>query len=665
MHDTLSDGARLRRWFAALLLAGVAWSVLLPLGVSAQAVADAWSKDLGATIYSVAASVDGGTVVAGRRDNIAIAFDTTGKELWQVTTNGSVYGVAISDDGVWAATASEGRRVLLLQNGQQVWEQRGSQTFTSAAITKDGGIVAAGSEDRKVYVFDRAGDKRWEYSAADAVIAVALYGGEGGFRALAGTRDSRVTLLGGGDGAQLWQVRLSFPINALAVTPDGRHIAVGDREGNVYLLDGVNGNQTWTFDAGSRVQGVGISADGQTVAAGTTNGELVVLRADGTPAQRQTLGATINALTLARGRADLVLAENTALTFAGGGAGTYAITSPPSKIIPIVSAILAALVVIGAVVSLVPWRGERGYKHIQRHSRTTGRQIWRARLSYLFLLPTVALLVVFNYYPAFSGIVHAFTVWKPGVSTEWVGLQNFRALVADRYLWIGTWNAVILIITGFLKLLMPLLVAELIFHLRNDLMRYVFRTLFVLPLIVPGVVGVLLWVNIYDPNIGLANQTLRSMGLENMTRVWLGDASTALWAIVFMGFPWISAFALLIFYGGLISIPGELFDAAKVDGASGLRTFWSIHIPLLLGQIRLLLILGFIAGVQEFSAVYLTTGGGPGSATYVPALELYYQAVRFNNFGLASAIGAVLFLIIMAGTIINLRYVKSSVEYSA
>jgi ABC-type sugar transport system permease subunit len=189
--------------------------------------------------------------------------------------------------------------------------------------------------------------------------------------------------------------------------------------------------------------------------------------------------------------------------------------------------------------------------------------------------------------------------------------------------------------------------------------------MFVLPLIVPGVVGILLWVNIYDPNIGLANQTLRSLGLEGLTRVWLGDAETALWAIVFMGFPWISAFALLIFYGGLISIPGELFDAAKVDGASGLRTFWSIHVPLLLGQIRLLLILGFIGGVQEFSAVYLTTGGGPGSATYLPALELYYQAVRFNNFGMASAIGSVLFLIIMAGTIINLRYVRSSVEYTA
>ena len=78
---------------------------------------------------------------------------------------------------------------------------------------------------------------------------------------------------------------------------------------------------------------------------------------------------------------------------------------------------------------------------------------------------------------------------------------------------------------------------------------------------------------------------------------------------------------------------------------------------------RLLLILTFIATVQEFAAIFLTTGGGPGSATYVPSLELYYQAVRFNNFGAASAIGAVLFIVILAGTIVNLKYVKSSVEY--
>jgi raffinose/stachyose/melibiose transport system permease protein len=102
-----------------------------------------------------------------------------------------------------------------------------------------------------------------------------------------------------------------------------------------------------------------------------------------------------------------------------------------------------------------------------------------------------------------------------------------------------------------------------------------------------------------------------------------------------------------------------------VDGASGFRRFWSLDLPLLMGQIKLLLILGFIAGMQEFSVVFLTTEGGPYNSTYTPALELYYQAMRFNNFGVASAIGTVLFLVILGGTIINMRYVRTSTEFQA
>jgi len=90
-----------------------------------------------------------------------------------------------------------------------------------------------------------------------------------------------------------------------------------------------------------------------------------------------------------------------------------------------------------------------------------------------------------------------------------------------------------------------------------------------------------------------------------------------------------------------------------------------IDLPLLMGQIKLLLVLGFIGGMQEFSIVFLTTEGGPYNATYTPALELYYQAMRFNNFGLASAIGTVLFLVIMVGTIINLKFVRSATEFQA
>jgi raffinose/stachyose/melibiose transport system permease protein len=100
-----------------------------------------------------------------------------------------------------------------------------------------------------------------------------------------------------------------------------------------------------------------------------------------------------------------------------------------------------------------------------------------------------------------------------------------------------------------------------------------------------------------------------------------------------------------------------------MDGAGSFRRFWNLDFPLLAGQIKLLLILGFIGGMQEFNLIFLTTAGGPYNATYTPALELYYQAMLFNNFGLASALGIVLLVIILGGTILNLRYVRSSIEY--
>jgi ABC-type sugar transport system permease subunit len=350
------------------------------------------------------------------------------------------------------------------------------------------------------------------------------------------------------------------------------------------------------------------------------------------------------------------------------GAGSFSLPEAASTfarfVWPLVIAV-GVLLLVGLGLGLRKTKdGQRAWRHAGTNSRSLGKDMWKARISYIFLIPTLTLLLIFNYYPAASGIYHAFTEWTPGLSTTWVGLDQFKALQENKYFWVGIGNLVVLIVTGFLKLAIPLAVAEMIFHLRSSRVAYGFRTLFVLQVIVPGVVGVLLWVNVYDPNIGLANQLLRAIGLESLTRSWLGDADTAMASIVFMGFPWVSAFALLIFYGGLISIPGDIFDSAALDGASTFRRIINMDLPLLVGQIRLLLILTFIATVQEFAAIFLTTGGGPGSSTYVPSLELYYQAVRFNNFGAASAIGTVLFIVILAGTIINLRYVRSSVEYS-
>lgn len=185
--------------------------------------------------------------------------------------------------------------------------------------------------------------------------------------------------------------------------------------------------------------------------------------------------------------------------------------------------------------------------------------------------------------------------------------------------------------------------------------RYWFRLLLVVPMVVPGVVSTLMWKNIYDPNIGALNSFLDVLGLDHLKHSWLGDESTALWAIIFMGFPWINSFAFLVFYGGLINIPVDLFEAAKVDGSNPLWNFLKIHLPLITPQLKMLIITTFIASVQDYGGVYLLTAGGPGTSTYVPGLELYYAATKFGQYGYACAMGLVMFIVILIGSILNMR----------
>jgi raffinose/stachyose/melibiose transport system permease protein len=306
--------------------------------------------------------------------------------------------------------------------------------------------------------------------------------------------------------------------------------------------------------------------------------------------------------------------------------------------------------------------------------RYTLRRAWRFRVLYLLMLPTFGLLVLFNYYPVLSGLVHAFYRWD-GYHSTYIGLENFGRFFTDPALIQSFKNLFFLLVfTLVTNLTVPMLVAVLIYHLPHARSRYWYRVGYTLPIVVPSVVVWLIWVFMYT-NYGGINSILISFGLQSLTltadglpRAWLGDQRTALLGIMFVGFPWVNTINMLLYLAGLEAIPSEVSDAATVDGASGLSMFWRIELPLILGQVKLIVVLTTIGVIQGFQSILVMTHGGPGYATMVPGLRLFFAAVPTSHaaeapqMGYGSAIGVVLFVVIMAVTVFNMRVLRSGTE---
>ncbi|MEZ4619563.1 MAG: sugar ABC transporter permease [Caldilineaceae bacterium] len=314
-------------------------------------------------------------------------------------------------------------------------------------------------------------------------------------------------------------------------------------------------------------------------------------------------------------------------------------------------------------------KAELGARHLANIPvRATKRsdllsQIYRYRYVYLMLVPTFILLLTFNYYPAFMGLYRSFFEWDVGLPPKFVGLGNFIELFTKDEVFLKSLKNVSIltlwrVVSG---VTIPFLVAELIFNLRNQASQYTYRVLMILPTVVPGIVTLLLWQFIYDGTHGLLNAILDGIGLGYLQQPWLGSPKTALYAVTFMGFPWVSGVTVLIYLAGLQGISREVIDSAQVDGCTGLRRILAIDLPLILGQIKLIVVLSVIGGLQGWVGIFVMTNGGPGTASMVPGLWMYNNAFLWNQMGYASAIGMFLFLLIFGVTLFNMKFVKSEI----
>jgi raffinose/stachyose/melibiose transport system permease protein len=288
------------------------------------------------------------------------------------------------------------------------------------------------------------------------------------------------------------------------------------------------------------------------------------------------------------------------------------------------------------------------------------RKSWQA---YALLAPIFILLIVFVYYPPVLGLIRAFYDWAPLKPSVFVGLKNFFMYFSFPESAREFTNVFKLTYLGLISgIVAPFVMAELIFAIRHVVSKEVYRLAIVIPMLVPGVVYTLLWQHIFDPNLGPVNTVLGAVGLHALERNWLGDPATALYAVVAVGFPWVSGIGTLVFLGGLAQISDSVFDACLMDGCGGLRRLWSVDIPLVLGQVRFLTILAVINSLTSFERVLILTRGGPGYATSVPGLRMYERAFTTGQFGFASAIGLLLFVFAMSFTFIINRMMRPETE---
>jgi multiple sugar transport system permease protein len=295
-------------------------------------------------------------------------------------------------------------------------------------------------------------------------------------------------------------------------------------------------------------------------------------------------------------------------------------------------------------------------------SRNRRRQIWQALEGYLCILPWLIGFICFTAGPMIAALAISFTHWSMLEPPQMAGWANFeRALTKDPLFWTSLYNTAYL---SFLSVPLQLLAALLVALGLNQQLKgvHIFRTIFYLPSQMPVVANALLWLWIFQPDFGLANVLMNSVGLPSLR--WLFDINLSkpsiliitLWAGI--GTP------MIIFLAGLQGVPESLYEAANIDGAGALDRFRHITLPMLSPIIFFNLIIGIINSFQAyFTLVFVATQGGPANSTLIYIIYIYFKAFQDFNMGYAAALAWILFLIVLVLTAVNFSLARLWVHY--
>lgn len=269
--------------------------------------------------------------------------------------------------------------------------------------------------------------------------------------------------------------------------------------------------------------------------------------------------------------------------------------------------------------------------------------------SVVFILPALALLCVFLLYPVCQAVYLSFFKWS-GIAIakpSFVGIDNYVRIFRSPNFWLSLRNSAIFMAGGFI-VLMPLsfLLARIITSKIKGV--HFFKVSYYLPVMLPVAAVGLIWVYILQPDWGLVNSLLNKVGLSRLAVNWLGLKTVNVICIVLVN-EWIFAgFNMLIFAAGLVSIPADVYESAKIDGANAGKTLIYITLPLMKESFKVFSVLCVCGCLKTFDLVFMMTGGGPNHSSEVPATLLYTEAFGSKNFGRGNAVGVVILVLGLA-----------------
>lgn len=297
-----------------------------------------------------------------------------------------------------------------------------------------------------------------------------------------------------------------------------------------------------------------------------------------------------------------------------------------------------------------------------RLRQTRGMAAWRGRAladlapASLFLLPAVAVLGTFNFYPALYSLYLSLFKWNGlNPQREFVGLGNYQQLFQSAEFW-NSLRVTLVYASGvtLIALALGLLVA---FLLNQSIQGQAFyRVLYFLPVITPTVASGVVWRYLFDPSQGVINRGLAEVGIHGPA--WLNDPSWALFSVILVGVWKRVGFNMVVYLAALQGIPKSYYEAAEIDGAGVWQQFRFVTVPLLAPTTFFLIVTALIDAFQVFDLIYVMTSGGPLGSTDVVGYYLYRYGFRYSQLGFASAIAYVMFALIFMVTVIQFRLTR-------